>query len=104
MSEVDSATLSGVPATLLIKLYIRAIESARPDALVKDERAEALVRSLPDVAACRIETDAAGRVVAVHVVSRTTPAPATLAQDVALFLSTETDLDQGGEGASTNRR
>lgn len=35
--------LSGVPATLLISLYCRAIESQRPDALVKDERAVALM-------------------------------------------------------------
>ena len=31
--------LSGVPETLLISLYCRAVESQRPDALVKDERA-----------------------------------------------------------------
>jgi methyltransferase (TIGR00027 family) len=35
-----------VAKTLLITLYIRAMESQRPDALVKDERAEALVRQL----------------------------------------------------------
>ncbi len=39
-------TLTGVAETLLIMLYIRAIESQRPNALVKDERAEALVRQL----------------------------------------------------------
>jgi O-methyltransferase involved in polyketide biosynthesis len=38
--------LSGVAETLLITLYIRAVESQRPDALIKDERAEALVRQL----------------------------------------------------------
>lgn len=38
--------LSGVAGTSLIALYIRAIESQRPDALMKDERAEALVRQL----------------------------------------------------------
>jgi methyltransferase (TIGR00027 family) len=38
--------LSGVSETLLITLYIRAVESQRPDALIKDERAEALVRQL----------------------------------------------------------
>jgi O-methyltransferase involved in polyketide biosynthesis len=46
MSETESLTLSGVAGTLLITLYIRAMESQRPDALIKDERAEALVRQL----------------------------------------------------------
>ncbi len=35
--------LSGVPQTLLISLYCRAVESRRSDALVKDERAMELV-------------------------------------------------------------
>jgi len=39
MSEIKSQTLSGVAETLLIPLYIRAMESQRPDALIKDERA-----------------------------------------------------------------
>lgn len=38
--------LSGIAETLLITLYIRATESQRPDALIKDERAEALVRQM----------------------------------------------------------
>lgn len=46
MSETNQPDLSGVPATSLITLYIRAVESQRPDALIKDERAEALVRQL----------------------------------------------------------
>lgn len=46
MSETMKPNLSGVAETLLITLYIRAMESQRPDALVKDERAEALVRQL----------------------------------------------------------
>jgi methyltransferase (TIGR00027 family) len=46
MSETANQNLSGVAKTLLITLYIRAIESQRPDALIKDERAEALVRQL----------------------------------------------------------
>jgi len=46
MSETINPDLSGVAGTLLITLYIRAIESQRPDALIKDERAEALVRQL----------------------------------------------------------
>ena len=35
--------LSGVSETLLIMLYIRAMESQRPDALIKDEKAVELV-------------------------------------------------------------
>src|SRR5512143_3236465 len=46
MSEATKPNLSGVAETLLITLYIRAMESQRPDALIKDERAEALVRQL----------------------------------------------------------
>ncbi len=46
MSEITKPNLSGVAETLLITLYIRAMESQRPDALIKDERAEALVRQL----------------------------------------------------------
>jgi methyltransferase (TIGR00027 family) len=46
VSETTNRDLSGVAETLLITLYIRAIESQRPDALIKDERAEALVRQL----------------------------------------------------------
>ncbi len=46
MNAATDPNLSGVAETLLIPLYIRAMESKRPDALVKDERAEALVRQL----------------------------------------------------------
>jgi len=46
MSETTKPDLSGVPATSLITLYIRATESQRPDALLKDERAEEVVRQL----------------------------------------------------------
>lgn len=46
MPETIKPDLSGVAHTLLITLYIRAMESQRPDALVKDEKAEALVRQL----------------------------------------------------------
>ena len=46
MSEVTAQSLSGVAETLLIMLYIRAIESQRPDALIKDEKAVALVRQM----------------------------------------------------------
>src|SRR5574341_1029563 len=44
--ETTYQDLSGVAETLLITLAIRAFESQRPDALVKDERAEALVRQM----------------------------------------------------------
>lgn len=37
MSETADQTLSGVAETLLITLYIRATESQRLDALIKDE-------------------------------------------------------------------
>ena len=43
MSETKSPILSGVPETLLIPLYVRAMESQRPDAMMKDEKAVALV-------------------------------------------------------------
>ncbi len=46
MSALTNPNLTGVAETMLITLYIRAMESQRPDALVKDERAEALVRQL----------------------------------------------------------
>jgi methyltransferase (TIGR00027 family) len=46
MSETKSQILSGVPETLLMTLYIRAMESQRPDALIKDEKAVALVTEL----------------------------------------------------------
>ncbi len=46
MSATVDPNLSGVAKTLLITLYIRAIESQRPDALIKDRRAEELVRRL----------------------------------------------------------
>ncbi len=46
MTETMKPNLSGVAETLLITLYIRAMESQRPDALVKDEWAEAVVRQL----------------------------------------------------------
>jgi O-methyltransferase involved in polyketide biosynthesis len=49
MTEVTSPSLSGVAETLLLTLYIRAMESQRPDALVKDDKAVALIRQMnPD--------------------------------------------------------
>jgi methyltransferase (TIGR00027 family) len=46
MSKNANQNLSDVAETLLIPLYIRAIESQRPDALLKDEKAVALVRQM----------------------------------------------------------
>jgi methyltransferase (TIGR00027 family) len=46
MNEIADQNLSDVEKTLLIPLYIRALESQRPDALIKDKRAEELVRQL----------------------------------------------------------
>jgi O-methyltransferase involved in polyketide biosynthesis len=54
MSEIANQNLSGVAETMLIPLYIRAIESQRPDALLKDEKAVALVTQM-DSAFSRIK-------------------------------------------------
>jgi len=43
MPETKPERLSGVAETLLIPLYMRALESQRPDALIRDEKAVALV-------------------------------------------------------------
>jgi methyltransferase (TIGR00027 family) len=48
MSETNTQDLSGVAETLLMTLYIRAMESQRPDALIKDEKAEALAKKISD--------------------------------------------------------
>ncbi len=48
MPKTLEQDLSGVPETLLITLYIRAMESQRPDALIKDEKAEELFRKIGD--------------------------------------------------------
>ena len=46
MTKTLDPTLLGVAETLLLTLYIRAMESQRPDALIRDEKAAALVRQL----------------------------------------------------------
>lgn len=46
MSETKSVTLDGVSETLLITLYLRAMETQRPDALIKDEKAVTLVKQM----------------------------------------------------------
>jgi methyltransferase (TIGR00027 family) len=43
---MKSEILSGVPETSLVTLYLRAMESQRPDALIKDEKAVELVTRL----------------------------------------------------------
>ena len=49
MSEISNQDLSGVAETLLLPLYIRAMESQRPDALIKDSKAVELIKKLnPD--------------------------------------------------------
>jgi O-methyltransferase involved in polyketide biosynthesis len=46
MSETKSVILKGMTETLLVTLYLRAMESQRPDALVKDDNAVALVSKM----------------------------------------------------------
>ncbi len=46
MSDAKSQTLNGVAETLLIPLYNRAMESQRPDAIMKDEKAVDLVTKM----------------------------------------------------------
>ena len=46
MSQVTLQTQSAVAETLFIPLYARAAETQRPDALIKDEKAVALVKQL----------------------------------------------------------
>jgi hypothetical protein len=43
MTDMATQDLNGVAETLLITLYIRAMESRRPDALLRDSKAEELV-------------------------------------------------------------
>jgi len=46
MPETTNQSLSGVPETLLLPLYNRAMESQRSDAIVKDEKAVELVTQM----------------------------------------------------------
>ena len=46
MSETTDQILSGVSETLLLPLYNRAIESQRPDAIIRDEKAVELVTQM----------------------------------------------------------
>ena len=54
MSETNLVTLGSVPETLFIPLYNRAMESLRPDALIKDEKAVALVTQRPADGSARL--------------------------------------------------
>ncbi|MFN8473021.1 MAG: class I SAM-dependent methyltransferase [Anaerolineae bacterium] len=47
MSEAALDDLSGVSETLLFPVYVRALETQRPDALLKDETAAALLARMP---------------------------------------------------------
>lgn len=48
MAKTLEQDLSGVPETLLITLYLRAMETQRPDALIEDEKAEELFQKIGD--------------------------------------------------------
>lgn len=48
MSDSTNHNLSGVSESLLVTLYLRAMESQRPDALIKDEKAMELVKQMSD--------------------------------------------------------
>jgi O-methyltransferase involved in polyketide biosynthesis len=57
MSETSQQGLSGVSETLLIPLCYRAIETQRPDALIKDEKAVELVERLSSDGSIRYDAD-----------------------------------------------
>ena len=62
MSGHKSLTLSGVSETLLIPLYNRAMESQRPDAIMKDEKAVALMTQMSnDFDPVKEDPDARGK-------------------------------------------
>jgi len=57
MSKTTTQDLSDVSETLLIPLYIRAIETQRPDALLKDEKAVELVKQWRSKGTIRYDSD-----------------------------------------------
>jgi len=57
MPENAGHMLSGVAETLLIPLCYRAIETQRPDALIKDEKAVELVQQLSSDGPIRYDSD-----------------------------------------------
>jgi O-methyltransferase involved in polyketide biosynthesis len=48
VTESNQINLSGTAETLLVTLYLRAMESLRPDALLKDDKAVALVKQISE--------------------------------------------------------
>ena len=57
MPETKAATLSEVSETLLIPLYYRAIETQRPDAMIKDEKAVELIKRLSSEESIRYDSE-----------------------------------------------
>ena len=57
MSDEFSPELSGVAETLLIPLYYRAMETQRPDAMIKDEKAVKLIKRLSSEGSIRYDSD-----------------------------------------------
>jgi O-methyltransferase involved in polyketide biosynthesis len=57
MSETDGHALGGASETLLIPLSCRAIETQRPDALIKDEKAVELIGRLGSERPIRYDTE-----------------------------------------------
>jgi O-methyltransferase involved in polyketide biosynthesis len=56
MPETTQYTLSGVPETYLAPLYWRAMESQRPDAMIIDQNAVALITQLEADAPARLDS------------------------------------------------
>jgi len=57
MPEIEPANLGDVSETLLIPLFYRAMESQRPDAMIKDEKAVELIRRLRSDEPVRYDSD-----------------------------------------------
>jgi len=57
MPEFKPADLSDISETLLIPLYYRAMETQRPDAMIKDEKALELIRQLSLDGPIRYDSD-----------------------------------------------
>jgi len=47
MTQIDTKKITGVPETLLIPLYCRAMETQRPDGIIRDEKAVEVVERFP---------------------------------------------------------
>ena len=57
MPEIKSLILDNISETLLIPLYYRAIETQRPDAMIKDEKAVELIKRLSSEGPHRYDSD-----------------------------------------------